>query len=478
MSDDKKRRRESHIKTYHSEKIKSMSLDNIFEQDTLNYRKSVEKAGELIKNISPPYVLGIYGDWGSGKTSYMDMLRTYIEHQEIGLTEWYNVWKYENEDNAVLPLLSLLSKNKSIKNNKTIKSKFNKVKKISAVATSVAIEAVASGALQSATLGAVDLKSIKGAFKNYEDKAVKIYENWVDNIEAFEKEFKNLVNLITSKDKPLVIFIDDLDRCMPENAINVIESLKHYLTAEGVNCIFIIGVDKKVISKGIEARYGREIIEGGDYLRKIIDFNIYLEPKIKERYIEVYFSNCGVDSIVEKELLRKYSDKFAEIISQTNISIRIANKILDRLVLLLAENKISSLNEEILIKFLTIKELYPEIYNEQRIEKYFGIIPGNTDYLNSYFLAQKDNWILFSCGNDDTKKVMYSMKNSFEKKEKFKSSLRGRTKGITGQTEDIDLLNLLNIKSSEIPNTTIIPSANGNEEDYFNAIDYATSLVE
>jgi hypothetical protein len=84
-----------------------------------------------------------------------------------------------------------------------------------------------------------------------------------------------------------VVFIDDLDRCLPEQAVGVLEALKVFLDAPG--CIFVLGVDREIIERGIRVRYkeftlaadaaeGVFPVAGRDYLEKIVQIPFELPP--------------------------------------------------------------------------------------------------------------------------------------------------------------------------------------------------------
>ena len=75
----------------------------------------------------------------------------------------------------------------------------------------------------------------------------------------------------------MFVFIDDLDRCLPENAITVLESLKLFIGH--ANCIFVLGMDHSIVEAGIQTRYeGKIKIDGREYLDKIIQVPFYLPP--------------------------------------------------------------------------------------------------------------------------------------------------------------------------------------------------------
>src|SRR5690606_8785752 len=117
------------------------------------------------------------------------------------------------------------------------------------------------------------------------------------DMEEFEKMFKEAVGLIDAPGKGrLVVFVDDLDRCLPEKAIEVLEAIKLFLEAAGV--VFVLGMDKDVVQRGIEARYGTHFrqmpgtlaelpISGDSYLQKMVQIPFYL-PSLAVDDLEAY----------------------------------------------------------------------------------------------------------------------------------------------------------------------------------------------
>jgi len=88
-------------------------------------------------------------------------------------------------------------------------------------------------------------------------------------INSFEKIFADLVREYVGPDGQLVVFVDDLDRCLPENAVAVLEAIKLYL--DNAQVTFVIGVEPEVIREGIRHRYrNNEVLASKEYLEKII----------------------------------------------------------------------------------------------------------------------------------------------------------------------------------------------------------------
>lgn len=111
-------------------------------------------------------------------------------------------------------------------------------------------------------------------------------DTWVSSVEKTSDAFANVISLINAKGKPVVVFIDDLDRCLPESVIKLLEQLKHISSNESkAKIVFVLGVDKKSVQNAIRTRYAQfSEIEANSYLEKIINFNIDLPECRKEQF--------------------------------------------------------------------------------------------------------------------------------------------------------------------------------------------------
>lgn len=190
----------------HPENPLDIPESNPFQYDTLGFRGSVERLSNLIPDIETPFTLGIYGSWGTGKTSFMKMLRVFLEKDKQFSTFWFDAWQYENEKSLLIPFISKLSKQVQPYRHKKLT---NSLKKI---VTSVVL-AGSDTLLDAVTLGRKDLKKITDTLELYENNFVSLYDKWVDDIDKFKSEFKKLTNILRKNNKSIVIFIDDLAGC-------------------------------------------------------------------------------------------------------------------------------------------------------------------------------------------------------------------------------------------------------------------------
>ena len=223
---------------------------------------------------------------------------------------WFNPWRYEKEKHLIIPFLKTiqLSLSRHIEKNNPPEVKEKLEKWGNRVVN--AIRALVYG-LQ----GELDLKFVKVSLevskaidreeelneKIKDDKELEKYSSIYYDILSFLKEVPEEKTEKKQNGLRMVVFIDDLDRCLPEKAIEMLESIKLFLDIPGY--IFFIGVDNKVVEKGVKVKYKGYVIdekvsgefakhdkeEKGlpiaptDYLEKMIQLPIYLPPIEKTR---------------------------------------------------------------------------------------------------------------------------------------------------------------------------------------------------
>jgi hypothetical protein len=95
-----------------------------------------------------------------------------------------------------------------------------------------------------------------------------------DEVESFTQEFREVAEVFQKEKKPLLIFVDDLDRCTPVEALDLIDDVKIYLTSQ-VPIVFVVALDRRTLSMGMRAKYGADVeISVDDYLQKIFSYTV------------------------------------------------------------------------------------------------------------------------------------------------------------------------------------------------------------
>ncbi len=266
-----------------------------FEKDKFNYKTLSKRIlDEVLLKMELPNCFGFYGNWGSGKSTIINYIQQHLgektdESYKKVIFVYFEPWKYEysNQSDLLFALLNCIKKKHN--NNKNVWKKIM-----------VDVAVIGSSILRKTTLA--DTQEIVGDFKIFEDKFLNEHEIWIDKIEELQKNFEEVIAKTLKKNKAskLVIFIDDLDRCLPENAVKLLEGIKNFLLIE--NTLFVIAIDRRVISEMVEKKYGLHDGYGDEYLTKIIHYyyelpTVSLKDVIKETLsthnIETNESQCG-----------------------------------------------------------------------------------------------------------------------------------------------------------------------------------------
>ena len=252
--------------------------DNPTSQDRLGFSRTADLISQVLTEAdSLPLTVGVFGGWGTGKTSLMQMVQERLHRRKVK-TVWFNAWKYDGKEviwNAFLQTILLKMRGDGPAGGEASRKAFR--------------ERVADTARSLARYSAkVGTRFIPGGIVREEDvdALLDILGSSADSrlfefINRFETEFDQLVREYVGDSGYLVIFIDDLDRCLPENAIQVLEALKLYL--DRTNCVFVVGSEPAVIEEAIRRRYAdNPVLSAEEYLEKIVQIPFFV-PRVRVR---------------------------------------------------------------------------------------------------------------------------------------------------------------------------------------------------
>lgn len=309
--------------------------DKEAEIDYLNFGYMVDMVVDIATNRDlSPSTIGLYGDWGSGKSSLMKLAQKKIEEKntEIGdekdsiktLCIEFNGWLFEGYEDTKTSLcgviLDALADEKRFSKEITdyAKTLIKKIdfNKILGKGIKYGLDFFLTGgigALTDLTLSSVlstiktnvsevqakDLEEILNKFKK-DDKTRTEIKN-------FREEFKQLLQ--KSNVENVVVFIDELDRCLPDTVLEVFEAMRLFLFVEGMS--FVIGADERLIQYSIKSKYkevpGNNLDIGKEYLEKVIQYPLYI-PQLTRAEVNQYLA-C----LLLRETLTE--NQFKEILS-------------------------------------------------------------------------------------------------------------------------------------------------------------------
>ena len=308
--------------------------DKETEIDYLNFGYMVDLVADIATNRDlSPSTIGLYGDWGSGKSSLMKLVQKKIEEKYPKnekkkdtvktLCIEFNGWLFEGYEDTKTSLcgaiLDALADKKRFSKEVTdyAKELIKKIdiNKILGKGVKYGLDLFLSGGIGMLT----DL-SLSGLLSTIKSNAGEVQAKDIEEIlsmlkkndktrteiKNFRNEFKDLLK--KSKVENVVVFIDELDRCLPDTVLEVFEAMRLFLFVEGMS--FVIGADERLIQYSIKSKYkevpGNNLDIGKEYLEKVIQYPLYI-PQLTRAEVNQYLA-C----LLLKQTLS--DEKFKEIL--------------------------------------------------------------------------------------------------------------------------------------------------------------------
>jgi len=305
-----------------------MWSDNETEIDLLDFSHLVTAVLSIISDKSlHPATIGIYGDWGSGKSSLMRMARSTLENSKnkkiLGIQ--FNGWLFESYDDAKSALMGTIldeiaSHRKLIPKTKKLISKLSRQvdwmrltvgagKYLAAYAVAGNTGLVLSATTDLTAVAKAIAEVVKGIDADEVEKIIKENKTEAGDIRIAIREFHtDFAQLLKETDiDTLVVFIDDLDRCNPETVIDIFEAIRLFLFVP--NSVYVIAADENLVKYAVSTKFPgfpeKSENIGRDYLEKLVQYPIKV-PALGKSEIENYIKLLFADSVgIDKEIFEK-----------------------------------------------------------------------------------------------------------------------------------------------------------------------------
>ena len=272
--------------------------DHPFKHDRLSRRGRVESLCQRVLDDPGPLVVAVNGGFGSGKSVFLRMCAAHLRQDGTAVCE-FDAWQHSHTKNPLVDLVAALNRD-APRTGKLV----------------TIVKGIGWGLSSVATRGAIN----RGNFN--EDAAESPFDYWKKIEENRITFHTTLEQAISEHDNKLVVFIDELDRCMPQQALDILNIARHLFDVPGA--VVVLGVNQQELAYRVQQLYGQDC-NGEIYLRRFWDLPMTLqqpdEPE-KERYLERVFDGAEVS-----HRLNRLSDNYTYpilklLVDRTGMSLR------------------------------------------------------------------------------------------------------------------------------------------------------------
>jgi hypothetical protein len=253
-------------------------LDVPAENPTLRFDRIAHALATIVQTSPPRFAIGLFGGWGSGKSTLMDEIQRLLIGRGTIVVQ-FNAWRYEREPHLIVPLLDTIraglvawasrpGTGANAEKMRAIARRVGRVVRALVRATSVDIGV--PGAVSISVDPGKALDEMTAAAADPATSPQSLYYG------AFEELTSAFAGVHDAGVERIVVMVDDLDRCLPQQALTVLESMKLFFDMPGF--VFVVGLDEHVVEAAVRTKFAlspdssdgsREAQLERDYLKKI-----------------------------------------------------------------------------------------------------------------------------------------------------------------------------------------------------------------
>jgi energy-coupling factor transporter ATP-binding protein EcfA2 len=347
-----------------------------FDNDYLGRERVSRHLSDIVERIEDPLVISLDGPWGCGKSYFLKRWVGAHRHQNGGQAEtiYFDAFEHDYLSDPLTSLINVISgkmpKNKRSHVAKLKQATYTLIKPVTKIALAVGTAGLSVAANEVVDAG---IEALRDTANESLDEFWKRESRRHNAMSEFKKSINSLVEMPEGERKPLVIVVDELDRCRPDYALEVLEVIKHLFNVKNVH--FVLGANLKSLENSVKARYGQGI-EAEKYLQKFISFSMTLPEKIQGQNISSslrYLSEIAEDHGIYETIFEELNFQIPLLSNHCQISLRDINKICSMISILprgYSSNPSEHFKRSIFITLLITKCCLPSVFKKLKNLKF------------------------------------------------------------------------------------------------------------
>ena len=371
--------------------------DDPFKNDLLDRQEAVETLTHLVGNLEGPCVLAVDAAWGAGKTTFLKIWAQHLRKEGFPVVQ-FNAWETDFSEDPFVTLSIKLTEGLRECAGEPLGGKIDAISE----AAKDVLRRVAPGAIRlaAAALPIVGVELGK-VFSAYAEEKLSQHQKAGEALGRFTNVLQDAANALSDanalsekrKGWPLILMIDELDRCRPSYAVELLEMAKHLFSVDHI--VFVLAVNRDQLAHSVKALYGSDFDAEG-YLRRFFDVDFQLPEPSRDAFIAAQLQATGIADYFDQTPL--CPAMLSAFFGASDLSLRTIGQAIHRLGLLYASLQrdqhdhgwatavaliLRTLDQDLYGRFIK-----GEVFDRDVVDEVFGR-PGLTD-------LQHQNWgILF-----------------------------------------------------------------------------------
>ena len=350
--------------------VRKLLLDLPSVRPALGFAETADALARIVEHSDPRFAVGIFGGWGSGKTTLMQAIEARLDSDRIVAVR-FSAWRYEKEEHLIVPLLDTL-REALLEWSASRPVDARSAGRTAATVGRVMRSIIAGMSMNIGVPGAVNLsfdanKALSAhAADGAEDEDARVPGSFYHaSFRALQGAFGSFVGAGPATTRRIVVFVDDLDRCLPESALQVLESMKLFFDLPGF--VFVVGLDQEVVEHVIDAKYGRPAgqqqvdtrarVSGAEYIKKIFQLPYRLTPVAIDQldgFLEAAYEEAGLTQPQRQELRDTVVPHLRFLVGDAAVNPREIKRYINAYTLLVEVDRASRLQPEAVLALQTI----------------------------------------------------------------------------------------------------------------------------
>lgn len=334
---------------------------NPFANDLLNREDFADKLTNIVVANKDELVIALDGQWGEGKTTFINMWQAKLESEGFPCI-YIDAFKIDYTDDAFVPIAFEIDdfiKRKLGKKDKRREELFEQTievsKRLLLWTGKVGLKALTLNAIGEAEIESLSkvtddiAEDFSEQFNKFAEEKFHAHQNTKSLFESYRDTLSEIAAIVGETEKPLIIIVDELDRCRPKFAVQILEKIKHFFSVE--NVVFILSVNQEQLEHSIKAEYGIGI-DANTYLQKFVDikatlprFNITENSDSMSVYQRNLFESYEIiEPLKHVNNYMSFFNLVTYFLSENNISYRQSERVMLNIKILVSSFRLDNLH--------------------------------------------------------------------------------------------------------------------------------------